>query len=371
MQREGNTRLRCNSNALLLTAAMVWFINGLHSRPDDGSAARDLMRAILPRTDGESNLGIRPEPRHYESGSDDDDDDDSDDEGVPHAPCGLIFLREVILPPTSTVPRMRIGRSVKDTTFKFFLGGKLQDIQSQVLPTNILTKKDIPATRVSTRKAKTPTYYNFDGQDDPIFQLSEAGYELPNPSVDVGSDLEVEEQVHDDNQDIDGKLTQMWYQFLLDIIAKAPNPRGATNPSYCITPTADRLKIRDAFFQNRKLSDVWRACQYKVADQKLWTTAFGHLWPAKGHVTGLAVQNYRTCTYYVSWKQLLAEVDDATAKAIRAQMKKKFDELYWIPAASSDKVWNTKRAKGFAILPDGWSTAAPQLLVLNQSPEWQ
>ena len=35
-------------DALLLTAACTWLINGLHARPDGGPASRNLMRAVLP-----------------------------------------------------------------------------------------------------------------------------------------------------------------------------------------------------------------------------------------------------------------------------------------------------------------------------------
>jgi hypothetical protein len=57
--------------------------------------------------------------------------------------------------------------------------------------------------------------------------------------------------------------------------------------------------------------------------------------------------------------------------AARRAIKEKFDHLYWIPAASCDKIWNTtKAARGFTTLPTTYKGAAPQLLIKGQRPLW-
>ncbi|KAG1727540.1 hypothetical protein EDB19DRAFT_1914211 [Suillus lakei] len=50
LHNQGPPDLRFTSPALTLTAGLTWLANGLHSRPDDGSAAQNLMCAILPLT---------------------------------------------------------------------------------------------------------------------------------------------------------------------------------------------------------------------------------------------------------------------------------------------------------------------------------
>ena len=48
IQAEGSSDLHTTHEALLLTAAGVWLLNSLYSRPDDGPASQQLMQAILP-----------------------------------------------------------------------------------------------------------------------------------------------------------------------------------------------------------------------------------------------------------------------------------------------------------------------------------
>jgi hypothetical protein len=363
LQRTGPSKLKVSSNAIMLTTGIIWFINGLHSRPDDGRASRDLMRGILPHTENDSNLAVRFQ----------DDEQEEDGEGtVPHAPCGIIFLRDIRLPPDSRVPRMRLGREINDYTHKFFFGMTMRQIVSHLRPIGILTPNDIPATRIPSVKGKTPAYVNLDGANDPLFDLGQAGHRMPSPGVDIGSDLDVEEHTHADNASLDDTLTTIWYQFLQDVIIKAPNPRGAMLPSYCKVPAADRLLVRDAFYQNRKLSDIWTVCQVRVASHDQWMKAFHNLWPPKDHVTGPRAQNYRSCTYYQDWKSLVADLPAETVTAARTQIKKKVDTLYWIPNALNDKMWHTtKPMPGFKVYPPDWQGSAPQLLVRHRLPQWQ
>ena len=58
-QGRGAIRSRLISESLMLTAACVWLLNGLHARPEDGPAARRLMDAALPLSEAEDlNLDI-------------------------------------------------------------------------------------------------------------------------------------------------------------------------------------------------------------------------------------------------------------------------------------------------------------------------
>lgn len=74
-------------NGLILTAAVPWLLNGLHSTPDTGPASRELMRVILPqgrRQDIDPNhLAYKTSLRHGEDGGDDPDVCDEDGAGRP------------------------------------------------------------------------------------------------------------------------------------------------------------------------------------------------------------------------------------------------------------------------------------------------
>lgn len=93
-QQAGGGKFRVSDDALLLTAACVWLLNGLHARPGDGSAERSLMRAVLLTTDAD-----RPDPNTvlFLSRERDGDSESEEDPGLPYNPYGVIFLRSLQL----------------------------------------------------------------------------------------------------------------------------------------------------------------------------------------------------------------------------------------------------------------------------------
>ena len=53
-QANGASHARLIPEALALTAACVWLLNGLHARPEDGPAARRLMDATFPLSEAQA-----------------------------------------------------------------------------------------------------------------------------------------------------------------------------------------------------------------------------------------------------------------------------------------------------------------------------
>jgi hypothetical protein len=300
---------------------------------------------------------------------------DSSEEGTgPWAPSGVIFFRDIALPPTCSVPRMRHGRSVSNRAIEFFFNKDYKIIQRLLDPVGILSKDDIPETRIPTVKSMTKRWVGGDDEPD-RFDLGGRGYALHPSQFDEDDDMDLEEKegLNDDpDATIDKKLTAIWYQFLIDIIQKSPNPKDQINESYCRTLMKDRLKVRDDFYQNRTLSDIWRSCQYKMATPEVWENTFARFWPSKDHALSRSAQNYLTCRYYLEWKRLISYAPSSVATAARDAIREKFDVLYWIPAAKCDKMWDTKKAeRGFTTLPSGHNNAAPQLLIRGgQKPVW-
>ncbi|KAF8871326.1 hypothetical protein BD779DRAFT_1478302 [Infundibulicybe gibba] len=378
IQAEGSAALRVNPDALLLTIAGVWLINGLHSRPEDRPDMRNLMHAVLPVTDAE---GADPNflapgwtPRLRE-GDDEEDDDEENDQAVtsrPYIPFGVIFLRRI----NSDVepPRMRHGgHGLRNLAFSRLFHADLEHIKLRYNKPSVIPREVLARTRFVTNKTRhTTTYINLTGEPQPsLFNLSEQGHSLPPPEVDSGSDVEEEA---DERQapagDIDSEITQLWRQFLIDIANKTPNPRGATNGSYLKISTAERLAVTEELYMNDRLSDMWSACQYRISSQKQWETAFDYLFPPPGTQISERVQNYRQCTYFGKWQGISSLSDPATSTAIRNQLREKVFALNWIPHASQDKLWPTSVGMtGFVRLPHGSTGAAPRILV-KKEPLW-
>jgi hypothetical protein len=179
-------------------------------------------------------------------------------------------------------------------------------------PVDILRKDNIPDTRIPTRKGLSVCWRS--GAEEPDrFNLAATGHALPPPEIDVGDDMDAEESRvlnNDPTETLDRRLTMIWHQFLIDIIQKAPNPKGQMNGSYCRTKQEDRYTIQDAFYQNTVLSDIWHVCQYRIASSDLWTNTFTRLWPPTGHILSPSAQNYSTCRYYLDWKRFISDGPD-------------------------------------------------------------
>ena len=105
LQANGTSHSQFKHDALLLTAACVWLLNGLRERPDDGPSWRSLMDAVLPiGVEGHVNLayGVRLQ------------DEDEPYPGAPYAgtpyyPYGVIFLRKLHLGKGNSAPRIMKG----------------------------------------------------------------------------------------------------------------------------------------------------------------------------------------------------------------------------------------------------------------------
>lgn len=155
-----------------------------------------------------------------------------------------------------------------------------------------------------------------------LFDLTHRGYKLPEPIVDEGSDQdmgsnnEIQIQDSDDDEDIDSKLSKLWRQFLVDLTAKAPNPKNASSPLYCKLGAEEHLMVNNDTHKNSKLSDYWADCQWKIATKSEWTLIFDHLQPPKNKVLNGSVQNYNSTAYYLEWTALTSNSDIQTVTAM-------------------------------------------------------
>jgi hypothetical protein len=408
-QNSGPPKLRSTNEALLLTAAGPWFLNGLHSTPDDRSSSRELMTAILPHVNrneaSEFTLAFQPRRSNVrEEGEEEEEEDEedgsesSDSEGprnpvrtvtaraetIPCNPYGLVFLRSIS---AGDVPVPRFKRSalfqymaLTEKAWRFFFGKDRGEINEQFLSPLVVNTAN-PA-RMPNKVKRTAKRQKLDDSEAILFDLASKGYNIPDPVVDEGSDQEMGSDTEPRNQgpqadvddNIDSKLSKLWRQFLVDLTVKSPNPRNANAPSYCKLTPEQRLTVDDTVYKNKKLSDYWFDCQWKIATEQNWTLNFNRLWPDKGKVHFGFVQNFPSATYYVHWTRLTSESEQGTVTAMRKELRVMFDLFFWMPDAQSDRIWITKAIPGY-MRSSGVdeSKPAPRILInwrAKDRPTW-
>lgn len=382
-QASGAVHGRLVPEALTLTAACVWLLNGLHARPEDGPAARRLMDAALPLSEAED---LNRDVLAYNTSRREDWEQEEEEEGeegqhdnrrgrqVPFIPYGCIFFRRIMV--GNVVPRLRIGGTLlTEPAFKFwFEGMTLEEVQAMYQKSGIIPRQAMASKR-PTNKAKMPTYINFTGAPEPtLFDLQSQGHTLPPPEQDVGSDIDDRSSPPpaDEQETIDTFLSQLWRQFVIDLTGKAPNPRGITNPSYLKLTNVQRREGKEDIYKNLTLSNIFTDVAYRNASSADWSRAFKWLFPEPGYKTTNAVQNYPSSPYFKTWMSFIENPDHlAVVSASRLEIWKRLRNWGWIPDAQQDKMWPTSAASGFTRWPSssgrgGRDRPAPRILLKSR-----
>ena len=82
------------------------------------------------------------------------------------------------------------------------------------------------------------------------------------------------------------------------------------------------------------------------------------------------MQNYLHCEYFDMYTKLMSQVDDASARQIRQELKKRMVGVLWLPAMQSDCIWSTRQMpQKYTTLLRGRGQPAPSI-VINESV-WQ
>lgn len=359
------------------------------------------MTAILPhvnRVDAEPNtFAFPPRRSNVQEGGEEgeeegDESTDSENSGIPARavtatantiPCnpyGLVFLRYIRVGDKYPVPRFDQSKflqhmALSDKAWLYIFGKPKDEIKDHLL--NLSMVNPVNPRRIPNRVKHTARRPNLDNEGEAmLFDLTSKGYKLPEPVVDEGSDQGTETGNQDFREDdtVDSVISDLWRQFFVDLTATAPNPKNASSPSYCKLNAHERSLVDEQAHKNRRLSDHWVDCQWKIATDSEWTLTFDRLWPKTEHVLYGKAQNYKNSTYYTRWRTLMSDSDDATASAIRGEIRKKFDLLFWLPHAQTDRIWHTKFVKGFK-RSNGIeeSNPAPRILInpkAGDEPTW-
>ena len=330
----------------MLTLALIWLINGLHSRPRQDDVAQDLMAATLPTTctPGQSCLifPIPSQPSERE-----------DDAGTPHMPGGMVFIRNIVTLPATSVPRMMIfddGRTINGASWEGLTG--LSSVQFKMLIhiPGVMTQEHIHPQRVPVRKGGGPSARHGPIPHPDIFQG------LPpivaRRDFDVGDDLPaIEHRLP--RTDWPQLLTDLWNDFLHEILQYSPNPKGITAPSYLRMTALERMQASEEVYCKTNLKELFFAVQYRITTSTQWRVTFTHMWPDKGDVLVFSAQKYAKCSYYVEWKRITSELDQVNVTKLRKALFERFDRLYWVPSAKGDRLWDTRGGNGWIRCPPG------------------
>ena len=116
-------QMKALPSTLSLIAGIVYQMNANHSRPDDGSAGRTIQKTVYPLTDDPLNAHILVRNRNmdciehlYPS-------------GYPYAPGGVMYLRDVQLPPDSRRIRFVTPESLPLCVYRAVFGCPAEDIK--------------------------------------------------------------------------------------------------------------------------------------------------------------------------------------------------------------------------------------------------
>lgn len=396
-QRGGAADLRLHTAALLLTAAISWLLNGLHSTPDLGPSSRELLTAVLPRarrTDVEPDqlpypISLRvdamegvEEDEEYQEGivtsipEDPEDEEELESEArgdtlVPYVPYGVYQLRELRI--GAPVPRFKNRRfEFTDRTFRFMFGEDRAELRLRFArsQTSIPRDPDRFHNRTRQRLIELP-----EEGESLNFSLEAQGHEFEPPIRDDGSDMEVEDSDEEEGDPlgsgIDNELERTWRQFLIDCIQLTPNRKPANMGPYCIIPRSERDSTTIATYQNINLCDIFDEVQWRVSAKGEWSKVFYFLFPPKGVVKLGKIQNYPKCAYYAQWEGMTKRMSEETAKAARGAMRKMFNTMEWAPYAGCDRIWFTRSLPSqFTHSGTNGGGAAPQVIMRNKKPTW-
>ena len=250
LQNSAHPSLRYKREALNLTAALVWLSNGLNSRPDDDQYGRDIMiTSCITAGNRDHGIFLIPPPAQGEPGE------------LPVVRQGAIFLRHILLPPTSGVPRFSYGMELNDATWIHFFHQTPDQLRLKALPPPYIPRRQLrEAGRVPTQKRMSRPQ---EAQVDvPLPELANLRFPLPPVPQDVAEDLPYEEQVEYFGEMADNlplETTRLWQQFLSDLLQKCRNLCGVrADVSYCRLSIRERQNITQEAIANTNLALIFR-----------------------------------------------------------------------------------------------------------------
>ncbi|KAG1717976.1 hypothetical protein EDB19DRAFT_1921560 [Suillus lakei] len=366
LQNECGGPLRVGVDALSLSGGILWMTNGLHSRPDDGSAARDLMCTILPLTRDYRHdmLQIRPREELVRHG-----------DMLPICAHGAYFFRDIVWPPTTDVPRLQRGPMMRNSTFKFIFGLDYEALRRKYLPPAYIPRALVPQKRVRTQKGFSKRHRVEAPAPVPVFE--DLDFELAGAPLDAGEDLPWNERADfppDLEEDLPVQLTKHWNQFCSDVLQKCGNLKNSPlAASHCRLTMEERLHVTDDVYKDINLAMVFNRVQWKKVSGREWKEAFDIFFPPRNAPLRVQPQNFPTMKYWEEWFEMKRRLAPAAFDTVRNKYWTIFKELLWVPKPHKDRLWKYTASDDFSTYPLRYSGQAPQIIVSPSSypPTWE
>jgi hypothetical protein len=332
---------RSKYTAFLLTAGLVWFINGLHSRPEDGGSCDSLKCAIFPNTDDIEHpnlLVTRIHRRDHDDGS----------TGLPYCPGGVFFFRRIYWPPRSSTPRLGEGREISRRSWEYFFKKDYATLSQKIYPIGFSTETRNPS-RIPARRGRTLVSAN-PPPEEPIFPDLNT-IDLV-PALDIADDIPLEEQIDgEDNLNPADTIAQLWLQSFSDFLQKIGAPKYPPNASsWCRLDMQARVHAKPELFESSNLGLVFTSVMWRRAAKDEWDQAFSMLWPDLNDIRKSSSQ-WRNLRYFQDWQLFIAGLPRDRVTKVRKSIKKRFNTLYWIPAPARDKIWDYREDSKYQVLP--------------------
>ena len=320
MNREA-IEVRKHDHSLLLLAALIYFVNSLHSRPDDSSYGRGLCRAIFPTTfDPSPYLLYRQQ---------------NDDEPVPYGIGGVMYLRPIALQPDASTIRFIQFRRMSDQVFKFALGCEREETTMYLFRHRLPQRSHEPGY-VPQRKGFTKRR-TVDKDQEVVRQFPEFEGTLEEVTIDNSEGIEVLEETID----IGECLENILQQFASDIMQKVGNPKGESKVVSYSPLAQDRrrlLSIED--IDTLHLGSLFSQVQWRLATYNEWQTTISRLFPDINHREPISVSHFLTCRYYLTYKELIFKLPADRRKEFNATLRSRISKLTWLPSTKADRLWD-------------------------------
>lgn len=324
-------------------AAVVWMVNGVHSRPNPESGGRACRNVAIPHFEDYSATEL------LNAGFNEGELDTLADEhaDTTFSPFNVLFMRRIHFPPETNTVRLPMNRLLPERFHTWMFGKSLADLRLQFKATGIVRRRDLHAQRFPMNKGLSrarigPTPPNALTAFVGLADIEE------DPILDVGPDVPVQQQVLDDDgaepeRTVEQKARDIWAQFPCCLLQKIGNSKKWSLPSYCRISQLHRQSVTIDVMKDTNLAKVFARVQVCHTDKARWRKAFEACFPPKGHTTPQSTQTWTHMRYYLDWKTLLASLDIRGAETVREVIWEEFKNLAWIPAATGDRPWRTDR----------------------------
>ncbi|KAG6815924.1 hypothetical protein H0H87_010149 [Tephrocybe sp. NHM501043] len=293
LQASGRSKFRVLPEALTLTAACVWLLNGLHARPEDGPASRRLMDCALPLADADEAIPVNGSwlddngegvEEDVSVDSDEEEEEAGAGEGmVPYINKSVVYFCHMQL---GDVPRFHYrGNTIAAPTICFWFNAmSLADIAHKYANTGILNDAVVCSRHSTTSKHKLMPRMLPTDPEPVLFNVAHHGTKVvPQAPINDGSDIEDICDSPPPTKTLNNFISDLWHQFVVDLNLKSPNLHGSMNPSYLKLTNAQCHMFNEEVYKTLSLATIFNHVAYKNSPVKQWHNAFDKFFPPNCH----------------------------------------------------------------------------------------